>query len=157
MNRLNRENHSNLLRKGWARAIYTIALAVFATISLASCSSDEPEGKWDSMKWSKTDYKVISEDGIKYYYVPGEGIIFTFTCKNYSPWLSNVKVITGDKIEYIYPDEDFHTIDYESIHVKAEDRNVTVSFDPSENDRHLRRYMLTVTAGDVFGYFCFIQ
>ena len=137
--------------------LWRFALAMLATFSIASCSSDNPDGKWDSMKWSKTDYKVVKEDGTKYYYVPKEGIVFTFTCKNYDPWLSSVKAITDDKIEYVYPNEDFHTLDYESIHVKVEDRTVAVSFDPSESARQSRRYMLTVTAGDVFDYFCFIQ
>ena len=140
--------------------IWRLAFAILAAFSLASCSSDifdDPDGKWDSMKWSKTDYKVVKEDGTNYYYVPKEGIVYSFTCKNYSPWLSDVKVITNDKIESIYPNDDPFSLDYESIHVKAEDRTVTVSFDPSENDRQLHRYMLTVTAGDVFDNFCFIQ
>ena len=137
--------------------LWRLALAMLAAFSLVSCSSDDPDGKWDSMKWSKTDYKVVKEDGTKYYYVPKEGIEFTFTCKNYGPWLSSVKAVTDDKIEYIYPNDDFHSLDYESIHVKAEGKTVTVSFDPIENDRQSRRYMLTVTAGDVFDNFCFIQ
>lgn len=139
------------------KKFYAIAFAMLAAFSHASCGHDALDGDWEPMKWGKADYQVIVEDGTKYYYVPVDGTEFSFTCTNYRPWIANVKVIAGDKVEYIYPNDDFHSLDYESLHVKAVDRTVTVSFDPGDIDRPLRRYILAVTAGDVFGSFRFIQ
>ena len=136
--------------------IWRPAFAMLVAFSLASCSSESLDGDWDPMKWDKTDYEVIKEDGTKYYNVPQEGQTFTFTCKNYRPWIDGVKVTIGDKSDYVHPD-DVHSLDYESMHVKVEDRNVTVSFEPNQAGEQTHCYDLTVTAGDIFDTFSFKQ
>ena len=130
---------------------------MLAAFFLASCSSDRLDGDWDPMKWSKTDYKIINEDGTKYYYVPQKGRTFSFTCKNYRPWISGMSITTDGSIQHLYPsDDDWHMLEYDQIHVEVENNIVTIGFSPN-SDNHLHRYELTLTAGDVFHTFRFIQ
>ena len=77
----------------------TIVLIIFlATVAgLVSCGGDEPDGKWDKMKWK--DLSGLSkENGV--YIVPADGGTYAFECTNYnSPWLSGIL----DNGEYVYP------------------------------------------------------
>ena len=57
--------------------IWRFALAMFAALSLASCSSDDPDGKWDPMAW-KVEVPVQTTDGV--YNVSEKGSEFTSSC-----------------------------------------------------------------------------
>ena len=134
-------------------------MIVLAAVSLASCS--DSDGDWEPMKWSKSDYKVVLEDGTKYYYVPQEGAVFSFTCKNYMPWISGMSVTAGETFAHVYPfDDDLRLLEYETVRVNVTDYLLTVRFAPAPvrpDDNRIHRYALTLTAGDVFHTFRFMQ
>ena len=73
-----------------------LLLAVLAATSLVS-SCDEPDGRWDKMKW--IDHSGLNQENGTYL-VPADGGEYTFECKNYkAPWLSSI----GVNGEYVYP------------------------------------------------------
>ena len=124
-----------------------------AAFSLTSCSSDDPDGKWDAMVW-KSEVPVQTTDGV--YNVSAYGAEFTFSCHNYSyPWIENA-VSNG---EYYYPPReanDYHTITTEWFKVEMSGNKLKVVFEANDTaeERPLR---LTVTAGDIFYTFNFKQ
>lgn len=72
------------------KRINIAATAIMLSAILASCSSEEPVGIWEPMKW-KTEVKTVKEDGKTFTEVPAEGGTYEYTCKNYSSmWLYNV-------------------------------------------------------------------
>ena len=134
------------------KLIVTTLLAII-TISLASCSSDDPDGKWDSMAW-EAEVPVLKTDGV--YAVPANGTEFTFSCQNYSsPWIENA-VSNG---EYYYPPReanDYHTILADWFKAEISGNKLTVVFEANETAEE-RPLQLTVTAGDIFYTFKFMQ
>ena len=146
-----RESFANLFASGWAGVICAIALLVFA-VAISSCS-DDPDGKWDSMKW-KSEVPVQKMDGV--YIVPSEGFEFTFSCRNYSsPWMEN-GMSAG---EYYYPPREannYHSITAEWFKAEIIGNKLMVAFE--DNDTKEERLLeLTVTAGDIFHTFKFRQ
>ena len=99
------ESHANMFANGRTGAIYVIALAMLAVLSLSSC--DKQDGDWDSMVW-KAEVPMVIDDGV--YDVSDRGGTFTFTCRNYSkPWIEGA--VSGE--EHYFPDReknDYHTI-----------------------------------------------
>lgn len=145
------ERHANPFANGRTRAIYTIAFAMLAALSLVSCSSDEPDGKWDPMVW---EAKVQKTEGV--YTVPANGTELTFSCQNYSfPWIENA-VSNG---EYYYPPReanDYHTISADWFKAEISGNKLTVVFEANETAEE-RLLQLTVTAGDIFYTLNFMQ
>ena len=143
--------------------IWRLTLTLLAALSLASCSIEALDGDWDPMKWAKTHYKIIKEDGTKYYYVPQEGGEYTFTCKNYKGfWIADMTVTEDDHITHIYLEESPHTITLDDIQVQIESNVATIHIAPSafsqtSHNLHTHYYILTVTAGDIFYTFRFKQ
>ena len=135
------------------KKIIITALLTIITFALASCSSDEPDGKWDSMAW-KAEVSVQNTNGV--YTVPANGTEFTFSCQNYSsPWIDNA-VSNG---EYYYPPReanDYHTISADWFKVEISGNKLTVVFE-ANNTAAERPLQLTVTAGDIFYTFKFKQ
>jgi hypothetical protein len=134
----------------------TILLIIFlATLaSLASCSSNEPDGKWDKMKWK--DLSGLSkENGV--YIVPADGGTYAFECTNYSsPWLSGIL----DNGEYVYPhpgQEDVHSFTGDWFGVQCDHANVTITIQPLDGSTSSRSLNVGVTAGDIFDTFNFLQ
>lgn len=135
--------------KTW-RSILVMTVAV---LSFYSCSSDDPDGKWDSMIW-KAEVPVQATDGV--YAVSETGTEFTFSCKNYSaPWIDNA-VSDG---EYYYPPReanDYHTITTDWFKAETSGNTLKVVFEANETAKE-RPLQLTVTAGDIFYTFKFLQ
>ncbi len=133
--------------------IWRFALAMFAAFSLASCSSDDPDGKWDPMAW-KVEVPVQTTDGV--YNVSEKGSEFTFSCLNYSqPWMENA-MSNG---EYYYPPReanDYHTITNDWFKAEITGNKLIVVFEANETMEE-RTLQLTVTAGDIFYTFKFKQ
>ena len=134
----------------------TILLIIFlATLaSLASCSSNEPDGKWDKMKWK--DLSGLSkENGV--YIVPADGGTYAFECTNYSsPWLSGIL----DNGEYVYPSlghEDFHSFTGDWFNVVCDHATVTITIQPLDGTTASRSLSVGVTAGDIFDSIDFVQ
>ena len=133
--------------------ILRIAFAMLAAFSLASCSSDDPDGKWDSMAW-EAEVSVQKTDGV--YAVPANGTEFTFSCQNYSsPWIENA--VSNGK-NYYPPREanDYHTISADWFKAEMSGNKLTVVFEANETAA-ARPLQLTVTAGDIFYTFKFMQ
>ena len=133
--------------------IWRLALAMFAAFSLASCSSDDPDGKWDPMAW-KVEVPVQTTDGV--YNVSEKGSEFTFSCLNYSqPWMENA-MSNG---EYYYPPReanDYQTITNDWFKAEITGNKLIVVFEANETMEE-RTLQLTVTAGDIFYTFKFKQ
>lgn len=70
--------------------IYLLSLLAFC---LASCSSEEPIGRFHPMKWN-TPRELAKVNGNDFL-VPDSGGTYTFTCTNYN-WLSLHYVVAGD-------------------------------------------------------------
>ena len=136
--------------------IWRLTFVMLAAFSLASCSSDQSVGKWDSMVW-KAEVPVQTTDGI--YDVSADGETFTFSCSNYSkPWFAEAEV-DGEYIFPSYMDEDeidFRFIYGDTFRAEIHGNKLTVVFMTNENAQP-RNTTLTVTAGDIFYTFRFKQ
>lgn len=135
--------------KTW-RILFVMTVAV---LSLASCSSDDPVGKWDPMVW-KAEVPIQMNDDV--YNVSADGTEFTFSCQNYSrPWVENA--LSDGK--YYYPPrnvDDYFSISAEWFKVKISGNKLKVVFEANETAEE-RPLQLTVTAGDIFYTFKFKQ
>ena len=133
--------------------IWRLAFAVLAAFSITSCSSDEPDGKWDSMVW-EAEGRVQMTDGV--YAVPANGMEFTFSCQNYQfPWMENA----ASNGKYYYPPReanDYHTITTGWFKAEISGNKLTVVFEANVTAEE-RLLQLTVTAGDIFYTFKFMQ
>ena len=147
------ESFANLFVNGRAKAIYAIAFQVLVAVFISSCSSDDPDGKWDPMVWFAED-PVQTTDGV--YIVPAGGFEFTFSCRNYSsPWMENA-VAAG---EWYYPPReanDYHSIAADWFKAEVSGNKLKVTFEANETEEE-RPLELTVTAGDIFHTFKFRQ
>ena len=136
--------------KYWRNILVMIA----ATLSLASCdSNDKKEGDWDSMIW-EAEAQVQKTDGI--YHVPTNGGTMTFTCHNYSaPWIENAE--SGGNYYFLSREEGmYHTITMDWFKAEIVGNKLNVTFDSNENHQ-ARPLKLEVTAGDIFYTFKFEQ
>ena len=133
--------------------IRRLAFAMLAAFSLASCSSDDPDGKWDSMAW-EAKVPVQKKDGV--YAVPANGTEFTFSCQNYSsPWIENA----ASNGKYFFPPReanDYHTITTGWFKAEISGNKLKVVFEANKTAEE-RPLQLTVTAGDIFYTFKFMQ
>jgi len=128
-----------------------IIVMTVAVLSFNSC--DKKDGDWDSMNW-KADLPVQITDGV--YNVKAAGDEFSFSCKNYSsPWIENA-MSDG---EYYYPPReanDYHTITTGWFKAEISGNKLRVVFKANETAKE-RPLQVTVTAGDIFYRFNFIQ
>ena len=138
--------------------ILRIAFVMFVTFSLFSCSSDEPGGdepigKWKPMVW-KAEVPVQATDGV--YNVSATGGEFIFSCQNYSlPWMGNA-VSNGEYFSPPREENDYHTITADWFKAEIKGNQLKVTFEDNETAKE-RPLELTVTAGDIFHTFKFIQ
>jgi len=140
---------------------------VIALFTLSACEDNflhEKDGDWDEMKWEKTSYHTIREEGQKttYYRVPAEGATFIFKCKNYKGiWLSDCAFEQNGKIWHSYEtldtgeQIDFHHYQNDWCEVTAEENTLTITF--FANTSTSRKASIGVTAGDIFDTFMFWQ
>ena len=126
-----------------------IILLLFAIIFMVASCGDEPDGKWDKMKWEDLS-GLTQENGI--YIVPATGGTYTFKCQNYKPWI--------DHCEYDYHEMVLYspTLVYcDWFEVQCENNDVTVTFGPLDDLTKPRQLTVVLTAGDIFDYFRFEQ
>jgi len=143
------------------RRILSVMVAIVAVLSLSSCEKEALDGDWEKMKWEKTSYTTEKYEGHTYYRVPKEGGTFTFKCKNYSAfWLCNLLEVvpgygTNKETYYLANEADPHKLECGVATVHVENATVTITIAPT--DSSLRTIHLSVTAGDIFDDFSFIQ
>lgn len=127
-------------------------LLIVTLIGLTSCNIDEPDGKWDKMKWKNID-NLSKVNNI--YVIPKEGGTFTFECKNYTPWLADV-IVNGEHQDLL-TNENRKAYKNDWFEVKITDKNVVFTFDEIEEPMTTRRVEVVATAGDIFDTFHFQQ
>ena len=126
-------------------------LLIAVLLGFSSCG-DEPDGKWDKMKWDNVD-NLAKVNGI--YVIPAEGGTFTFECKNYTPWLSSV--IINTEYQDIISQGNRKEYKNDWFEVKIVDKQVIFTFDDIEESSAGRTVEVEVTAGDIFDTFLFKQ
>lgn len=115
----------------------------------AACSSMALDGDWDAMKWRAMDGRK-TEKGV--YIVGAAADTLRFTCKNYrGPWLSDV-LEDGSYLQVT----DLHSIQGTHFSATVEGNKLTVVF-PENTSKDAHSVTLTVTAGDIFYDFRFLQ
>ena len=86
--------------------------------------------------------------------IPVAGGTFTFECKNYTPWLSDVII----NAEHQDIHENWKEYKNDWFEVKIVDKKVIFTFDKIEGSIWTARSVeVTVTAGDIFDTFVFQQ
>ncbi len=133
-----------------------LLLACVAALSLSSCEKEElRDGDWEAMKWINPS-ELVQQD--KVFIVPADGGSYTFECKNYHPWISDViegKDYTG---QLFSPDnEDFHHLKGAWWEVKIDKKLVTITFSPLDSETDARDLTVDLTAGDIFDHLRFSQ
>ena len=130
--------------------IKTFVLLLVLLVGVASCGKDEPDGMWEKMKWEEPSGLTKGGDGI--YLVPASGGTFKFTCKNYQPWIAQI----SDYYE-LTSAQDVSSYQGSWYSVNCVKSEVTFTFRPLTDEDDTRELMVTLTAGDIFDYFKFIQ
>lgn len=147
------ESHASRFANGRLSVMGAIFFVVLATVTLASCSIEEPDGKWDSMVWLADTPNQITDGVIN---VSANGCEMTFSCRNYSsPWIENAE-FAG---EYYYPPREgnnYHTVTTDWFYAEMKGNKLKVTFERNETTTE-RPIVLTVTAGDIFYTFKFKQ
>lgn len=143
--------------------IFSLALLLFA---LCNSSCDSLDGDWDTMEWQKVVTEKVKANGESCYLIPIQGGTYQFKCKNYeSFWISHARILGSplwnEKGNYIYPEtgdgigNTYQNLSAEGIRVSIEGNTVNVIFD--ENQSFAKFVEVTVTAGDIFDTFRFVQ
>ena len=130
-------------------------LLLLVLVAATSCSNNEPDGKWDKMKWKAPSGIEQFMEG--YYKVPIAGGSFTFTCENYEPWISTLTE-SGPSYsnKYVHPIPDPHFLSGEWCSVSCVKKKVTFTFSPLDESQ-ARTFEIALTAGDIFYTFLFVQ
>ena len=129
-------------------------LLIVALLGLSSCG-DEPDGKWDKMKWN--DLSNLKQVEGKYI-VPASGGTYTFECKNYmAPWINTVMEDGVADYSLYEISNDFHKYTGNWFEVRCINADLVVTIAPLEADNPTRSLTVVVTAGDIFDTFVFQQ
>jgi len=132
------------------KKIWVLPLLLLNFFLLASCSFSKLDGDWDDMEW-KEEVEVQKINGA--YMVPPSGTSLSFTCRNYkSPWFADATVDGA----HIGEQEEIDKISTDSFHAQLQGNRLSIVFEPYEGF-HSRTITITVTAGDIFYTFKFIQ
>ena len=130
------------------KVLRTALLLLVVLVGVSSCGKDEPDGKWENMKWEDLS-GLTKENGV--YIVPATGGAYTFKCKNYKPWIDHCEYGLYEMTVYtpmlVYNDW---------FEVKCDGNDVIVTFQPLE-EADVRHLNVVLTAGDIFDYFYFEQ
>ena len=136
--------------------LFKISIFLIAVLlGFSSCGDepgDRPIGDWEPMKWNNVD-NLAKVNNI--YVIPEEGGTFTFECKNYKPWLSDVIINTEHQDIYSSGSRKDYKNDW--FEVKITDKKVMFTFDEIEEPMTGRTVEVVVTAGDIFDTFVFQQ
>jgi hypothetical protein len=136
------------------KRLLIVTLMLMALLfGVASCDKDEPDGKWPKMQWEVPD-GIVDLGGA--YVVPASGATYKFTCTNYKPWIANIVEAVEDTVQMATLN-DFYFCEGSWYCVKCTGNDVIVTFKPRPADDYNHILMVTLTAGDIFDYFAFIQ
>ena len=128
-----------------------LIVLVIALMGVASCG-DEPDGKWEKMKWTNVD-NLMNMQGI--YLIPEEGGVYLFQCRNYDhPWIISVTV---DGVEYVIDGASNREYNGEWCTVKFDGSKMYITADPLPESVPARTINVHVTAGDIFDVLAFAQ
>lgn len=120
-------------------------------LAVSSCG-DEPDGKWDKMKWTNVD-NLMNLQGV--YIIPSYGGSYTFLCRNYErPWIESVTV---DGTRQDINNESRSAYDGEWCSVEFDGNALIVTAKRLPADVESRHIDVEVTAGDIFDAFHFRQ
>ena len=126
-------------------------LMILVILGMASCG-DEPDGKWEKMKWTNVD-NLMNVNGV--YYLPEGGGSCSFLCRNYDrPWISTIVV---DGVEQQLENENRTEFHGEWFTVKFEGNNLIITANALPESVESRIFKLEVTAGDIFDTLVFGQ
>ena len=138
--------------------------ALFISIFTISCTSDEPIGKWESMKWKYEGVSLLTKVK-KVFTVPKEGGTYHFKCRNYNGfWLCSVEEKVNNTVntydwrnfDKTSPKSDQHNIYGGWTTANIKENVLTVTIAP--NKTNTKRYVtVEVSAGDIFDQFYFEQ
>ena len=138
--------------------------ALFISIFTISCTSDEPIGKWESMKWKYEGVSLRTKTK-KVFTVTKKGGTYHFKCKNYGGfWLcaveekvnNTVNTYDGQNFDKTFPKSDQHNIYGGWTTANTKENVLTVTIAP--NKTNTKRYVtVEVSAGDIFDQFYFEQ
>ena len=138
--------------------------ALFISIFTISCTSDEPIGRWESMKWKYEGVSLRTKTK-KVFTVTKKGGTYHFKCKNYGGfWLCAVEekvnntVNTYDRQNFdkTFPKSDQHNIYGGWTTANIKENVLTVTIAPNKT-RTIRYLTVEVSAGDIFDQFYFEQ
>lgn len=142
-----------------------ILLFLFALLTICSCDVIDDDGRWERMKWEKTNYPTVKVGKTEFISVPAEGGTYIFHCINYQGfWLSDMWFEKDGTQWYSYEEQhddpdykrDFEHYFSEWIDVKANrGGELKVVFQPNTGSE--RKAGVGVTAGDIFDTISFIQ
>jgi hypothetical protein len=137
------------------RLLSRISILLIAILLGFSSCGDEPDGKWDKMKWNNLS-NLKQEEGK--YIVPASGGTYTFECTNYkAPWINSVTEEGVDEYSLIEVTDNFHTFIGKWFDVRCVNADLVVTIDPLDADCYERNMTVIVTAGDIFEIFVFQQ
>jgi len=138
--------------------------ALFISIFTISCTSDEPIGRWESMKWKYEGVSLRTKTK-KVFTVTKKGGTYHFKCKNYGGfWLfavgekgnKTVNTYDGQNFDKTFPKSDQHNIYGGWTTANIKENVLTVTIAP--NKTNTKRYVtIEVSAGDIFDQFYFEQ
>ncbi len=133
--------------------MHSMCCAVLFAMLLGSCSTTSADGDWEPMKW-EAQHRAKVEKGV--YMVGAACDTLRFSCSNYKgPWMSSA---VEDGVE-LYPDvQNGNYRDIRGSHFSASitGNELAVAFAENQSaDAH--SVTLTVTAGDIFYTFRFLQ
>ena len=126
-------------------------LLFIALLGFSSCG-DEPDGKWEKMKWTNVN-NLMNVNGV--YLFPAEGGSYTFLCRNYEhPWISSVTV---NGVRQAVNSDTPMEFDGEWFSLKFEGNKLTITVQSLPESLESRGFDLAVTAGDIFDTLIFSQ
>ena len=138
--------------------------ALFISIFTISCTSDEPIGKWESMKWKYEGVSLRTKTK-KVFTVTKKGGTYHFKCKNYGGfWLcaveekvnNTVNTYDGQNFDKTFPKSDQHNIYGGWTTANIKENVLTITIAPKKTNT--KRYTtVEVTAGNIFDQFYFEQ
>ena len=129
-----------------------IFVLLFVILLGVSSCGDEPDGKWDKMKWTNVN-NLMNIQGV--YYLPESGGEYTFLCRNYDhPW---IVAVTIDGVSQVLDDNNKLEFSGEWFTAKFEGNKLIINTVSLPESLSSRSFNLEVTAGDIFDSFSFTQ
>lgn len=133
------------------RFLRSLILLTIALLTATSCG-DEPDGKWDKMKWTNVN-NLMQEQGS--YLIPEAGGTFRFQCRNYGHiWIASYTI---NGVSYPINGESLPEMDDVWFTVIIKDNIMTIVAEPLPESVESRYFSLELTAGDIFDTFVFKQ